>query len=459
LESSRRDARTRDALQGERGSTLARVAALGALVAAVALIALAMFGGGDGYKVKAVFDNAGQLVPGNPVLVGGGKIGTIDDIELDDHAQAVVTLKLEDDYAPLHSGTTATIRSTSLSGIANRYVSLQPGPNSGEEVDDGGSIGADDTAAPVDLDTLFNTLDKRTRAGLRNVIRGFGDQYDGKGKQAREATKYFSPFLVSTSDLTRELASDQKVLEAFVTDTSDAVTAIAERRDDLANLVTNANTAFRAIGDESAALSRALDLLPDTLRKANTTFVNLRSTLDDLEKLVDVSKPNTRRLAPFLAQLRPVIREARPTIADLNTLVRQPGANNDLIELTQKQPRLAELTSTVLPRAIRTLDRAQPVFEYARSYTPDLAAWVTNFGQLAASYDANGHYARVQPMFLPSTFSGGTLTANQPSQKLNGFDTGNFTRCPGAIVQPAPDGSNPVPVGSDCSTSQTPPGP
>ena len=99
------------------------------------------------------------------------------------------------------------------------------------------------------------------------------------------------------------------------------------------------------------------------------------------------------------------------------------------------------------------------MFEYARSYTPDLAAWVTNFGQLAANYDANGHYARVQPMFLPSTFSSGTLTANQPSQKLNGFDTGNLTRCPGAIMQPSPDGSSPVPVGSDCDPSSTPPGP
>jgi len=62
-------------------------------------------------------------------------------------------------------------------------------------------------------------------------------------------------------------------------------------------------------------------------------------------------------------------------------------------------------------------------------------------------------------MFLPTNLSGGTLTAVEPSQKLNGFDTGNLTRCPGSAVQPAPDGSSPVPVGSDCSTSQTPPGP
>jgi ABC-type transporter Mla subunit MlaD len=97
----------------------------------------------------------------------------------------------------------------------------------------------------------------------------------------------------------------------------------------------------------------------------------------------------------------------------------------------------------VFPRAIRTLDRAQPVFEDVRGYTPDLASWLSNFGQLAASYDANGHYARVHPMFLPASYSetGGLLTAHEPSQKLDGFQKGANNRCPGGNVQPPPDGS------------------
>ena len=317
---------------------LARVVALGALVAAVALLALAMFGGGDGYKVKAVFQNAGALVPGNPVQVGGAKIGSVDEIELDNSANAVVTLKLDDDFVPLHEGSEATIRATSLSGIANRYVSLQPGPNNAKEIEDGGQIDADHTSAPVDIDTLFNTLNPRTRRGLRNVIRGLGDQYDGKGEQAREATKYFSPFLVSTSDVTKELALDQAVLERFVKDGATTVTALAERRDDLAGLVSNTNATFGAIAQENASLDRALELLPDTLRKANTTFVNLRATLDDLDKLVAVSKPGTKQLAPFLRELRPLVHDARPTIQDLNTIVSASGKNNDLIDLTAKQP-------------------------------------------------------------------------------------------------------------------------
>jgi phospholipid/cholesterol/gamma-HCH transport system substrate-binding protein len=425
----------------------------------VALLSIAMFGDGNQYRVKAVFQNAGQLVNGNQVRVGGRPIGSISDIELNNSSQAVVTMELEGDFSPLHQGTTATIRATSLSGIANRYISLNPGPNSADEIDDGGQIDADETSSPVDIDVLFDSLDSKTRAGLRNVIRGSGTQYGGRGPEAAESIKYFAPFLSGTTDLTRELALDQEVLERFITDGAATVSAIAERRDDLEQLVSNTSTAMGAIADENVALERALELLPDTLRKANTTFVNLRSTLDDLQLLVDESKPATKDLAPFFRALRPLVQDARPTVADLRDLISTPGPNNDLIDLTAQQPRLAELTAQVFPRAIRTLDRAQPVVEYARGYTPDLTGWITKFAEAAGYYDANGHYARVMPVFSPSRRNAdGTLTAVPPLERLNGFEQGMRNRCPGGATQPSPDGSSPYAF-MGCDTSSTPPGP
>jgi phospholipid/cholesterol/gamma-HCH transport system substrate-binding protein len=427
-------------------------------VAAVALAAIALFGGGGSYKVKAIFQSAGQLVRGNEVRVGGQPIGSITDIELDNAAQAVVTMEIDDDLAPLHEGTTATIRATSLSGIANRYVSLKPGPNNAEAIADGGEIGADETTAPVDLDVLFNTLDPKTREGLRNLIRGSGDQYDGRAEEARESVKYFAPFLSSTTRLTEELALDQEVLERFVKDGATTVSAIAERRDDLSALVSNTNQAMGAIADESAALEQALTLLPGTLRKANTTFVNLRATLDDLELLVDESKPATRELEPFFRQLRPLVAEARPTISDLSELIRKPGSDNDLTELTAMQPRLAKATARVFPRAIRALDRSQPVIEYARLYTPDLAGWLTKFAEVPGYYDANGHYARVMPVFSPTVYGNGQLTAVPEDRRLEGYERGILRHCPGGAVQPPPDGSAPI-AAPGCDTSDTPPGP
>ena len=55
---------------------MARILATAALIAAIALVALALFGGGDSYQVKVVFENAGQLVKGNEVRVGGQPVGS-----------------------------------------------------------------------------------------------------------------------------------------------------------------------------------------------------------------------------------------------------------------------------------------------------------------------------------------------------------------------------------------------
>jgi len=366
-------------------------------------------------------------------------------------------MEVGDEVAPLHEGTTATIRATSLSGITSRYISLKPGPNNGDKLEDGGRIGADETSSPVDLDTLFNTLDAKTREGLRNVIRGSGTQYDSRGMEAGEAIKYFGPFLGSTSRLTQELVLDQQVLAQFLKDGADTVSAIASRRGDLTELVSNTNSAMRAIGDENVALQRTLELLPGTLRKANTTFVNLRNTLDDLDKLVDESKPNTKELAPFLRALRPLVQDARPTVADLRDLIRSPGPNNDLIELTAKQPRLANLTASIFPRAIRTLDRSDPVISYARPYIPDLSGWLTKFGQVAAYYDANGHYARVQPVFGATSLDRDQyrLIGVSPSERLNSFSRDSRADCPGGATQPTPDGSAPWVV-NGCEPTATP---
>ena len=433
----------------EAGPSLAaRIGAIGGIAAAIVLVAALMFGsaGGD-YRVSAVFDNAGQLVVGNHVEVAGTPIGEVTGIELTDDGRARVEMELEGDLVPLHRGTSATIRATSLSGIANRYVSLDPGPNSAPEIPDGGEIEAARATAPVDLDQLFDTLDPDTRRGLQRIVRGFAAQYEGKGEDARESLRYLAPALSTTAAVMRELSRDRGELEGLVADTARLVTAAAERRDQLAALVDNTAATAAAIGDENAALGAALETLPTTLRKANTTFVNLRATLDDLDVLVAEAKPATRDLPRFFGELRPLVADAEPVVADLSAVVRRPGAGNDLVELLRAAPRLADLAGTAWPRAIRAMQRAQPVLEYARPYTPDLAGFLTKFGQGASYYDANGHYARVQPIFNAFTVDdrpgGPVLAPVPPEQRLAEVERGTSQRCPGGALPLLADGSAP----------------
>ena len=446
--------------------TVARAVAGAALALAVAFVVwLLLFRGDGGTEYTLLFQNAGQLVRDDDVQVGGRRIGSVREIELTDDNQAAVKITVQEPYAPLREGTQAVIRLTSLSGIANRYVALTPAPGDARELDEGATLSAESTTDVVDLDQIFNTLDERTRGDLAGVIKGFAAQYEGKGDEAGESAKYFNPVLSSSRQLVQQVTEDEAALTRFLVNSSRAVTTIAERRDDLADLVGNANRTAAAIGEENAALARALGLLPTTLRRANTTFVNLRATLDDLDVLVAESKPATRDLAPFLRELRPLVRAARPTIRDLRLLVRRPGTDNDLVEATRKMPALERAATPAFRNGRQALARAQPVLEFARPYTPEFVGWLRDFGQGSSNYDANGHYARIQPMFNAFQFAdnpaGGLLTPVPPANRMDGVETGVIRRCPGAATQRPADGSAPFTDGGDldCDPSLALPGP
>ena len=447
--------------------TIPRAAAVLALLLAILLAAwLLVFRGDDGSEYTLVFENAGQLVPGNDVQVSGLRVGSVKSIELTEDNLAAVKVSVDEPYAPLHEGSKATIRLTSLSGIANRYIALTPGPDSGKELDEGATLTTASTTTVVDLDEIFDMLDAKTRGDLQQVIKGFADQFRGKGGEAGEATKYFNPLLSTSRRLVGELTEDEASLTRFLVDSSRLVTALAERRGDLADLVGNTNATARAIGSENVALARALGLLPTTLRRANTTFVNLRATLDDLDVLVAESKPATRELAPFLRELRPLVADARPTIRDLRKLVDRQGPDNDLVDATRRLPALQRVATPAFEHGREALVKAQPVLEFLRPYAPELVGWFRDFGQGASNYDANGHYARIQPIFNAFTFDdnpvGGVLTPIPPSQRFDGLETNQLRRCPGAASQPNADGSAPwrdVDGNLDCDPNEVPPGP
>ena len=435
---------------------LARVVAFVALGVAFVLVVAVLLGGGrGGHPYKLLFETGGQLVPGNEVLVAGQRVGTVDGVVLTDDAQAQVDVTLDE---PAHEGTTAIIRTTSLSGIANRYVSLSPGPDSAPELEDGATLSSEDTTTPVDLDQLFDSLDKETRASLDKVIAGSATLYTGHTKGARETYKYFAPALQSTDRLLRELTLDERVFSQFLVSGSRTLGAIAERRNDLSALTSNANQALGAIAQENESLDRSLAALPPAMRQANTTFVNLRAALDDLDPLVKTSKRATVDLPEFLRGLRPVAERAVPVVGSLRQAVALPGPDNDLTDVLRLAPKVESRASAASQSSIDAMDQTQDEVEFARPYTPDLMALITRLGEVTAYYDANGHYARVLPAATGAfSYNGGTQELDplysSPGDMFDfftgyagpgdAFNASGFQRCPGGATQFAQDGSSP----------------
>jgi phospholipid/cholesterol/gamma-HCH transport system substrate-binding protein len=267
----------------------------------------------------------------------------------------------------------------------------------------------------------------------------------------------------------RELSADQKVFERFLIDVSRLVGALAERRDDVSGFVTNTNAAMAAIADENVALAQALQFLPGTLRRANATFVELRGALKELNELTNVTKPFASDLAPFFRRLDKLVVDSTPTFRDFADLISKSGKNNDLTDTLRNLPRLASVSKSSFPNSIKALRRSQPVIEFIRPYAADFTAWIEKFAHTTATYDANGHYARVQPAFEAFSFSenggDGLLTKiGNAERQAELSNRNNNLRCPGGATQKAQDGSSPFTddgklTAQDCNPSIVPPGP
>jgi phospholipid/cholesterol/gamma-HCH transport system substrate-binding protein len=441
------------------------VAAVALALAVVALVVV-VASRDSTYRYRFVFENAGQLVRGDIVRVGGTEAGQVTGIELTQDGQAEVTVSVKESFAPFHRGTAATIRAQSLIGIANRYVDVHPGPNFRGELEDGAVVEADNTTSIVELDQLFNALDPPTRKGLQGIFDGFADWYAGREEEANDSARYFGPSIVAIKNLVQEVNRDSRTFEEFLVETADAMDALASRRGELTELVGNAGATAGALSSDTGSLTRALEELPPALRQGSDTFVALRPALDDIERFVVESGPASRDLPRFMREFRPFAQRSVGTFRQLSELFDAPGKANDLYDIMRDLPPLARLAKTGLPRARRSLRESTPIFSFARPYVPDLTAWLKDFGTAMAPYDANGHYARAMAVFDAYDFvddaQGGRLEPKAPAQRGSSpyLSTGNLRRCPGGAAPPPADGSAPfVDSGElsnpDCDPSQS----
>jgi phospholipid/cholesterol/gamma-HCH transport system substrate-binding protein len=438
---------------------IVRAIAVGALVLIVLIVAYLVFAGGGGSTYKLEFAEGDQLVKGDQVQVGGVPVGSITNIELTHDFKALVTVHVDSSLVPLHAGTTAQVRVPSLSSVDNRYIALSLGPNNRPALASGAKLPASATKNVTDLDQLFNTLNPKTRKGLQQFIQGTAEQYAGEGKNLGASTEYFAPSISATDHFFSELVRDQSTFTKFLVETSKAVTTIGARKDALSSLIENANTTFTAIGSEQSSLARGLKQLPVTLRQGNRTFADLPSTVSALEKLVDASKPTVKPLTTLFTKLRPLVTTATPVVTNFGQAINKPGAGNDLTDYVRALPQLAKALGTATPAAVTSLQESIPITAFFGPYAPDLEGTLREFGQTTAYYDANGHYARISPVFPDfSLGAGNNLTPSSAAQALAPLKTGQLRRCPGAATQPSADGSSPFVDGEllSCDPSETP---
>jgi phospholipid/cholesterol/gamma-HCH transport system substrate-binding protein len=270
------------------------------------------------YTLRAAFTDANGLTKGASVQVAGTPIGQVTGVTASGR-QAIVGVRIDHQYAPLHTGTIARIRYSTL--LAQKYVELSPAADT-KPLADGATIPSDETVTPVDFDQFLSTLDPETRRQAQVLV-----QQLGGGVQGRAET--LNLLLDQVSGLAGESQGGLGTLNAHDADlgsiTSNlAVTSqrLADSRQQLGDLVANTASVAGTLSENDRSLDDLLVRLAATSRDADQTLngneSNLHDTVTTLDPLLVGLDDNLATTYPYLhdnqADLKAAFNQLLPEI-------------------------------------------------------------------------------------------------------------------------------------------------
>jgi ABC-type transporter Mla subunit MlaD len=286
-----------------------RVAA-GILAACVisALVVLATSAGEEGsYKVRAIFDDAGNVIPGEQVKIAGVTVGKVGSVTPTPEAKAAVVLEIsKDGFKNFRADASCEIRPQAL--IGEKYVDCLPTqpraegaplPPQLQKIESGEGQGqrllpVKNTSSPVDVDLLgdINRLPERQR--LTIILNELGAGLAGRGSDLKDVIRRANPALREFDRVLAILASQNKVLTKLSEDSDKALAPWARVREHFANFLAESNKVSQATAAQRGALEQNLKLFPPFLRE-------LGPAMERLEKFAEQTTPvftNLNKAAP-----------------------------------------------------------------------------------------------------------------------------------------------------------------
>jgi ABC-type transporter Mla subunit MlaD len=354
-----------------------RILATTAIVAAcVGLVVAGTASSDDGgtYKVRAIFDNGGFIVPGEDVRVAGANVGTIESVDVtgkDETAslqggphpipgKAVVVLKITDPgFQDFRRDASCLIRPQSL--IGEKYVDCQvttpraPGsspPPPLRKIPDG-QPGAGEYLLPienngkaVDLDLINNIQRLPFAQRFRLIINDLGAGLAARGPDLAAVVRRSDPALRQFDRVLAILAAQNKALAKLTSDSDTILRPLARERAHVAGFIDTAGETAAASAERRADIERGLAKFPRTLQELRLTMHNLRGfseaanpVFSDFGRAAPSLTTASKQLAPFASasttsitslgraavQTGPLLVEADPTLVNLRNLARAGG--------------------------------------------------------------------------------------------------------------------------------------
>jgi ABC-type transporter Mla subunit MlaD len=389
-----------------KGATRAATLLAGAAVVVVALLAISA-GKSKTYQVRAIFDDAGNIIPGENVKIDGVKVGTVNTVEPTPEEKAAVVLNITNKgFADFRADASCTIRPQAL--IGEKFVDCLPTqprvegtplppPLSkipkGHEGAGQHLLPVTGTHSPVDVDLLgdINRLPERQR--LTIILNELGAGLAGRGSDLHDVIQRANPALQELDRVLAILAGENKVLGKLAEDSDRALAPFAAVRNRVADFIAQSNTVAQASARHLAALERNLIDFPPFLRQLG---------------------PAMERLGRFADQTTPVFTDLK---------VAAPGIDEAFTHLAPfSQSSIAFFKSVGQTAKISgpALASLRPLLQRLRGLGTQAAPFASNAAELLTSLRETGGLERLMDFIY--------LGANA----ANGYDAlGHFLRAEG----------------------------
>lgn len=255
---------------------------LGALVATVVAYRFVdeRAGGGETYRVSAIFDDVQGLVPKSRVVIAGIQVGQIDGIRLEG-ARARVDLLIHADVQ-IHEDATISKRTASILGEA--LLVIHPGTATRPLIGDGGQIMTE--AGAMGTDEILSSVG-RTAASVERVAaqleRTFGT--DEGGAQMKSALKNLSEALEAINRTIRQNEAAVGHTVSMLEDTTEqAGPRLVRILDNIESVTKNVRT---IVGENPENLDSAGGQIKDTIASLNRSAHQLEEVLGDVGAITD----------------------------------------------------------------------------------------------------------------------------------------------------------------------------
>ncbi|SNR84153.1 phospholipid/cholesterol/gamma-HCH transport system substrate-binding protein [Haloechinothrix alba] len=318
-----------------------------------------------GHTIAVQFDEAYQLREYvSDAKIAGVPVGVVSEVNRAEDGTTEVTAKIDNDAVhKLGSAPSAAIRPTTMLG-GNYYLDLKPGGTENGTFD--GTVPAERTETPVELDKVTAALQPGAREGARSSIGDLDGMLRDGGSDALRDLVASAPDTLGPAaevfDGMRGTRPDRDLSE-LVTGLESTAHVLSRREGQLDSIVRDLETTSQVLGDRAGDLARSTAGMPDTLDSTSAGLRKLDGTLTKLEKTAEPARPAVRELGTVLENLDPVLVKAQPVINDLRDVL---DDSRPLVE--DLSPTSIELESTLDNLRSPVLDRVNgPILDTLNS--------------------------------------------------------------------------------------------